>query len=57
VGYKYGDLKLQVEEISHETVKYGYGSSATWTSDCTVNYRPILSSQECPTTIIKHLSD
>jgi hypothetical protein len=28
-GYKYGNLGLQVGEVSDETVKYGYGFCAT----------------------------
>jgi hypothetical protein len=31
----WGDLALQVGEISNETVKYGYGSYATRTCNCT----------------------
>jgi hypothetical protein len=30
---KYGDLALQVGGVSDETVKYGYGSWATLTSE------------------------
>jgi hypothetical protein len=32
-GYKYGDLGLQVGEVVNETVKYGYGSCLTWTTE------------------------
>jgi hypothetical protein len=31
VGYKYGNLALQVEGVSDETVKYDYGFYATRT--------------------------
>jgi hypothetical protein len=33
VGYKYGDLALQVGGVSDETVKFGYGFYATLTSE------------------------
>jgi hypothetical protein len=32
-GYKYGNLALQVEGVSDEIVKYGYGFRATRTTD------------------------
>jgi hypothetical protein len=32
-GYKYGNLALQVGGVSDETVKYGYGFSATGTTE------------------------
>jgi hypothetical protein len=32
-GYKYGDLALQVEGVSNESVMCGYGSWATLTSE------------------------
>jgi hypothetical protein len=54
-GYKYGDLALQVGGVSDETVKYGrefcgyFGPRVTALarprSNCTVNYRPVLSSE------------
>jgi hypothetical protein len=44
-GYKYGNLDLQVGGVSDETVIYGYGSRVTnQLSDCTANYRPVISS-------------
>jgi hypothetical protein len=35
--------------VSDETVMYGYWSSVTWpVSDCTLSYRPVLSSERVP---------
>jgi hypothetical protein len=35
--------------VSDETVKYGYWALITWpVSDCTVNYRPVFSSEKAP---------
>jgi hypothetical protein len=35
--------------VSHETVKYGYWVLLTWlVSECTVNYRPVFSSERAP---------
>jgi hypothetical protein len=54
VGYKYGDMALQVGGVSRiGTIKYGLESSGTQTQAglcwqglaATVNYRPILSSE------------
>jgi hypothetical protein len=53
VGYKYGDLALQVGEVSRiEAIKFGLESRGTETRAelrwrkpaATVNYRPVLSS-------------
>jgi hypothetical protein len=54
-GYKYGDLAFQVGGVSDETVKYGrrvlrdfdlrVTALARSRSNCTVNYRPVLSSE------------
>jgi hypothetical protein len=46
-GYKYENLVIEVGGVSDETVIYGYRSCATLTneSDCTANYRPVLSSE------------
>jgi hypothetical protein len=51
-GYKYRDLALQVGGVSDETVKYGLRdfdprvtALARPRSNCTVNYRPVLSSE------------
>jgi hypothetical protein len=58
VGYKYGNLALQVGRVSNETVKYGREFCGTSTEEwllwqgleaiVQVNYRPILSSEKVP---------
>jgi hypothetical protein len=58
VGYKYGDLALQVGEVSNETVKYGRELCGILTQErllwqvpeatVQVNYRPMLSSERVP---------
>jgi hypothetical protein len=36
-------------QVSDETVMYGYWSLVAWpVSDCTVSYRPVLSSERAP---------
>jgi hypothetical protein len=64
--YIFRDLALWVAGVSNETVKYGHEFCGTWTqrvtalarprSNCTVNYRPVLSSERAhhikkPTTV------
>jgi hypothetical protein len=47
--YQYGNLALQVEGVSDEKVKYGYGFCAIGPSrDYTANCRPVLSSERAP---------
>jgi hypothetical protein len=45
-GYKYGNLALQVDGVSDETVKYGYGFCANRTIEwlhCKLQSRPLVS--------------
>jgi hypothetical protein len=49
--YKYGNMVLQVGEVSDDTVKYDTGSSRLGSvSDCIANCRPVLSSERTPHT-------
>jgi hypothetical protein len=48
-GYKYGDMALQVGGVSDETLSLNMSSVRLGPlSDCTANYRPVLSSEREP---------